>query len=956
MTVQSEKTTVIMYHHTHWDREWWTTLQHFRYRLVQTVDRLLTILDTDPDFTCFVLDGQTSVLKDYFEARPENMAKLVSYIQAGRVKVGPWHILPDEFLVSGEATIRNLWLGERVARQYGIRNTKVGYLPDQFGHVAQMPQILQGFGIDAAVVWRGFGAPPVGEPEGQGEIGGSSYYDFPRARNSEVFPSEIQSEFWWEAPDGSRVMGVYLPLEYYQSHFAEYPGDPERTYDQTVGRCRRTVNYLKRYATTRYILQPMGGDHLPVDPRLPKLLKWINQELAAEGIEYRQSDLEEFVRLVQSEQPDLKVTWKGEGRAFGRKAHILPAVASARMYIKQANRDNQALLERYAEPYQALNWMLGGPYEQNFLWLAWERLIENHPHDSICGCSNDQVHREMMTRFAESQQMADMLAFHAQEDIVGRIDVSGVPEGAQPFVVFNPLNWNRTDTVKVIMSPFFEIDPSTWALKDMEGNEVPFHAETKEHELLKFERYDWLKVKSGPFVAKTANTYTEVSFVAGDVPALGYKTYYLERRERRLSLHRVRNYTVDGPVALDKGAQETTGLRFGPGMLENQFVKVTVSTKDGTLTVLDKSTGFTYTGLNEFRDGADAGDTYNYSWPLGDQILSTRDVQPRLTWVEYGPSKGTLRVTWPWSLPAALTDDRESRSPEYVPVELHSDITLYPGVKRVDVRTHFNNSARDHRLQAIFPFGGRVEKSSAESVLSVVDRPTAYPAGERGSGEPAVHEHPQMAFVSVTDGARGLTIANRGLPEYSVADDATGTIALTVLRSVGWLSREDFLTRVGGAGPTTYTPDAYMLGPVVAEYSIIPHAGNWDEAKSYREAHDFNAPLASVPYVTQWWPLRPDRPSYATTLPTTGSLVAVEGDLLLSALKKAEDRDALVVRFLGLSESSGTAVVRPLRKPVKAYLVNLKEEPVGGDLAIGPDGSVKLEAGPMQLLTVAFEF
>ncbi|MGE5673013.1 MAG: alpha-mannosidase, partial [Mycobacterium leprae] len=840
------KIQVYMYHHTHWDREWWTTFQNFRFRLVHIVDQLLDILDADPSFS-FTLDGQTIVLKDYLEVRPENEERLLGYIRAGRLGIGPWHILPDEYLVSGEAHIRNLWLGERTARQYGVVNNKVGYLPDQFGHISQMPQILAGFGIDAAVVWRGFGAPPVGQPEGEGDVGGPNYYAFPPARNPKQFPERTQSEFWWEAPDGTRVMGVYLPLEYYQSHFADFPGDSERTYDQTVGRCRRTANYLRAYATTDNVLQPYGGDHLPADPRLPELLQTINRELEGDNIEIKLALLGDFVRAVQAENPDLQVVWKGEGRAFGRKAYVLPGVASTRIYIKQLNRDNQVALERYAEPYQALRWMLGGKYEHNYLWLAWERLIQNHPHDSISGCSIDQVHREMITRFDESKQLADLLAFSAQEDIAGRVDMGNLPEGAQPIVVFNPLNWSRTDEVRINLNPYFEISPNWWVLRDAAGNEVPFQAQDAEEPLRQFAAfYDWLPIKGPHKTGLTSNACTTVTFVAKDVPPLGYASYYLEKRTSRQPLHRVRNYTVDGDVAREKGAAETTGLRIGPGLLENEYLQVTVDAINGSLTILDKATGHTYCGLNQFRDGGDAGDTYNYSWPMGDQVLTTACVQPRLTWVEYGPIKATLRVTWPWSLPESLTADRESRSPSYVPVELHSDITLYPGVKRVDVKTHFNNRAKDHRLQALFPFGSFVCRSHAEGQFDVVSRPTRLPENERGSSEPAVYEVPQQTFISVSDGVRGLTIANKGLPEAAVYDDAQGTVAITLLRAVGWVSREDFLARTGGAGPTSPTPDAQMLGEVVAEYAIVPHGGTWNDAKSYRQAHDFNAPLAAV--------------------------------------------------------------------------------------------------------------
>ncbi|MEW8979307.1 MAG: glycoside hydrolase family 38 C-terminal domain-containing protein [Symbiobacterium sp.] len=948
-----QKTQVIMYHHTHWDREWWSTYQQFRFRLVNVIDQLLENLDRDPSFR-FTLDGQTIVLKDYLAVRPENRERLVGHIRSGRLAVGPWHILPDEFLVSAEAHIRNLWLGERTARELGVRTSRVGYLPDQFGHSAGMPVILAGFGIDSAVVWRGFGAPPVGHPAGDGYHGHPDVYRFARPYNAAQFPAAMQSEFWWEGPDGTRLLGIYLPLEYYRGHYRDDPDDPVRTRAEAVQRARRTVAHLKAFATTRFLLEPMGGDHLPSDARLPGLLEEINRELAAEGVEYRLGSLEEYVAAVRGEHPELQVVWRGEGRAFGRKAHLLPGVLSARLYLKRQNYECQTALERYAEPLQALNWLLGGRYEQTYLWTAWERLIENHPHDSICGCSIDQVHREMLTRFAESHQMARLLAQTALEDIARRVDRTGVPEGAQPLVVFNPLTWPRTDVVTVPFNPALAIDPRTWRLVDDAGREVPFQTRPGEAPIDKLERYDWLGAPPGPWVTGSANDCTLVTFVAEGVPELGYRRYHLEPRERPVP-ERVWLFTVAGDAARDKGDAATTGLVVGPGLLENQFLKVTVSPMDGSLTLYDKETGLRYEGLNWFEDGGDAGDTYNYARPVGDQVLSTRSVQPRLTWVECGPARATLRVTWAWSLPEGLTEDRTSRSPRYVPFVLHSDVTLLPGVKRVDIRTHFENSACDHRLRACFSLGAPVARSAAESHFCVVERPAARPEGERGSAEPAVDEHPQLAFVSVSDGTRGLTIANRGLPEY--AADPDGTVRLTLLRAVGWLSRDDIGSRVGGAGPAMRTPDAQMLGPVEAEYALIPHAGDWDEAQSYKAAHDFAAPLTAVPVVPQVAPMRAHLPPVAESLPAAGALVEVAGDLLLTACKRAEDRDALLLRFVNESRSPGALWVRPARRPARAYLVNLREEPLeGAELPLDEDGAVALEAAPWQVLTLAFEF
>jgi len=176
--------TIHLVSHTHWDREWHETFQQFRLKLVHLVDGLLHILATDEQYRFFMLDGQTIVLEDYLHMRPEKEAILKSYIQQGRILIGPWYILPDEFLVSPEATIRNLLEGDRTSLDYGAK-MEIGYLPDTFGHIGQMPQILDGFGFKTACIWRGVGDQP--------------------------------NEFWWASPDGSRVLMGFLQQGYFNA-------------------------------------------------------------------------------------------------------------------------------------------------------------------------------------------------------------------------------------------------------------------------------------------------------------------------------------------------------------------------------------------------------------------------------------------------------------------------------------------------------------------------------------------------------------------------------------------------------------------------------------------------------------------------------------------------------------------------------------------------------------------
>jgi len=177
--VPTHKRTAYVVSHTHWDREWYLPYHRFRVSLVRVVDQVLDALDNDESFEHFLLDGQAVVLEDYLEVRPEEAERIVTLVRRGALSLGPWYVLPDEFLVSGEATARNLLIGHAVAAKFGpVQNA--GYMPDSFGHIEQMPQLLRRAGIDSFIYTRGNG--------------------------DEL--EELGLEYLWRAPDGSEVLAI----------------------------------------------------------------------------------------------------------------------------------------------------------------------------------------------------------------------------------------------------------------------------------------------------------------------------------------------------------------------------------------------------------------------------------------------------------------------------------------------------------------------------------------------------------------------------------------------------------------------------------------------------------------------------------------------------------------------------------------------------------------------------
>jgi len=351
--------------HTHWDREWYLPFEQFRLRLGAVVDGVLETLERDPSFPSFTLDGQAIVLEDYVEVRPENEARLRALLAAGRLEVGPSYVLPDEILVGGESLVRNLLLGRRVCRRFGVEPSRAGYLPDSFGHPAQLPQILAGFGIRTFLFSRGLG--------------------------DEV--EDVGLVFRWRAGPAEVVACQLLP---HYDNFARLTW-----YHDAEERLRAIVERfgdLLRAAGQEQIVLANGSDHLPVEPELPEILARLGETLGAELRIGRYDEHEPAPRGLPVHKGEL---------VGSRLQNVLRGVNSARIYLKQANeRAERRLLS--IETAAALRLLRGGaPYPGADLRLAWRDLLRNHPHDSICGCSCDEVHRDMLVRYEQLDRTLD---------------------------------------------------------------------------------------------------------------------------------------------------------------------------------------------------------------------------------------------------------------------------------------------------------------------------------------------------------------------------------------------------------------------------------------------------------------------------------------------------------------------------------------------------------------------
>jgi mannosylglycerate hydrolase len=785
--------------HTHWDREWYEPFETFRMRLVEVVDDVLDLLEGDPSYRHFVLDGQTAAVDDYLEIRPEHAPRVKALVDAGRLSIGPWTILMDEFLVSGETIVRNLAAG--IERATGLGGAMpVGYLPDMFGHIAQMPQILTQFGLDHAVVWRGVPA------------------------------AVTRSAFRWVAPDGSAVRAEYLVTGY--GNGAAVPRDAARFLGRLCANLEEVSTFLPDGAP---LLLLNGTDHQAPQPWLGAVVADVNA--CQDEVQLEITSLTAY--LAEAPGDGLE-TWRGELRS-GARANLLMGVASNRVDVKRAAARAERALERRAEPLATL-FLPPERWPAPYLDRAWRRLVHNSAHDSVCACSHDEVVEAVLTRYAEATRLAEGVAERALAALARSlpdpgqtvVNVSARRRGGVVELVA-PADGPPGPDLQVVaevpaLPGALTLDGPTvlGLLHHMEGTRLSEDAYVVDAALDEPARNEPAEAvapagKEGVHLRLTiAGTPAEdpnvetvkrelLSRLATDPERPVHVV--IDQHPTRRTVARVE--PVDGfgwapllPARLGSPVEVTED--GGLVTLANSLVSVTVGAADGTFAV-DGVPGF-----GRLVDGGDHGDTYNYSPPVHDAVVDA----PEATEVrvrERGPVRATADVVCRYRWPERV-DEAGGRRAGGVAVTVTTTVQVVADEATVRVCTRFENPCRDHRLRAHFPLPDPATGSRAECAFTVVERGLA---AEGRPDELGLPTFPSRRFVT----AGGLTLVHDGLLEYELVDlDETGThattLALTVLRSTGMLSRVGMVNRPLPAGPLLPLRGSQCLGPVEARYAL----------------------------------------------------------------------------------------------------------------------------------------
>jgi alpha-mannosidase len=787
---------------------------------------VLDLLEADARFV-FTLDGQLQTVDDYLEVRPENESRIRRLVEEERLAIGPWQVLMDEFLVSGETIWRNLERGLARGDELGGA-MRVGYLPDMFGHVAQMPQLLRAFGLDNAVVWRGV----------------------PAAVDRHTFE--------WRGLDGSTVRAEYLPAGY--GNAAGVLAVPER-FSAAV---QELVEAMRPFFADDPVLAMYGTDHMEPSPELVELVEQANDD---GHVRIELKTLGAALGTVPA-QAGTVPSWTGELRS-GARANLLMNVTSARIDLKAAAARAERWLERYAEPFAALH---GAAWPAEFLELAWRKVIENSAHDSICGCSADEVSAQVLVRYAEAEALGRDLA---REALAGAR--ASAPRGAA--VVANPSPFAREDLVELefvvpedwdhvalelphgarLPTQELERTPPHFHRVELLGGEISELLRRRMHGRELFGR--WLNgftIEAGPTLILDLDSERDPVWLdaaelrsqielAAEAQADERWEVLLRTKPRRRLLANVPapalGWTSVRPVP--ELVAQSHKVTLSGNRLANGLLDVEVS-DDGTLRVGELA------GVVRIVRGFDFGDSYNYAAPEVDAVVDVPEsvhVETR----EAGPLRAVVAVTrtYGWS-------------PDYlVPVEML--VELRAAEPFVRLRLSFDNPADDQRVRVHVPLPRAADRSYAEGQFAVVERATS---AEGGYGEVPLPTFPATSFAA----AGGIALLLEHVSEYELLEGRE--LALTVLRSTGLISRNTNRYREHPAGPELSIPAAQMHGRHAFSFAIHPYAGERPSPDVLAQAERFRLPFLTV-----------EGSGDATALPHADGLELAGEGVVLTALR-----------------------------------------------------------------------
>lgn len=866
--------------HSHWDREWYFTTSRSKVYLMKDLGDVLNTLENDPEFKYFMVDAQGSLLDDYIKWRPQDKERISKLVNDGRLVIGPWYTQTDQLVISGESIVRNMYYGMKRCESFG-KYMNVGYVPDSFGQSGNMPQIYRQFGIEDTLFWRGVSDDMV-----------------------------KHTDYNWRGDDGSVVFTTQIPFGYYIG--GNIPEEPEENEEFWQKECLEKAGGR---SATRHIYFPNGFDQAPVRTNLPQLVKERNEKDPEN--EYVISCIEDYIKDVKSENPELEEV-QGE-LVIAKHMRIHKSIFSSRSDLKVMNTQIQNYVTNVMEPLLTISYNLGNEYPHEAVAEIWKLLFENAAHDSIGSCISDTANEDVYVRYKQARDIAVNLV-----ELHSRLIATNVKNDADmTFTAINTLPQKRKDTV--IVKTY--VPGGKFAIIDEKGNDVDYTI-IKSRDLTDYVLSQTIMLDpSRKFYVPDQVLEVTMAIKANDVPALGYVQYSIDTQK--------------------DSHKETADKK----VLENKYYTIEVE-ENGSLTIVDKANNVTYKNQGILVENGDDGDSFNYSPPRKDMEVFSNESKCTVK-ISGSDIYDQAEIHFDMVVPADLDERAEGK----VSVTMLVDMTvaLRKDSKVIDFNVKVDNKGLSHRLCVLFDSQIVSAFNYADQQFGLIKRPNYYEKEmklymesmnnktEKKAGiqelanwandqstwqEPPISIEPTQSYVSLTDGKTGIAVIPQGVREYEVLDGSK--IRLTLFRTYGFMGKENLIYRPGRASGERIieTPAAQLLKEMEFNFGFTSYAGDINDSDIDTLAKQYNTNLEVYTYAEFLnGRLIFSQREIEGQNAKIHSLFETEGNLVVSAVKKAEEDDGYIIRLYNGKDHKDLDDKIKFNFDIKeAYYTNLKEE------------------------------
>ena len=866
--------------HSHWDREWYFTTSRSKVYLMKDLGDVLNTLENDPEFKYFMVDAQGSLLDDYIKWRPQDKERISKLVNDGRLVIGPWYTQTDQLVISGESIVRNMYYGMKRCESFG-KYMNVGYVPDSFGQSGNMPQIYRQFGIEDTLFWRGVSDDMV-----------------------------KHTDYNWRGDDGSVVFTTQIPFGYYIG--GNIPEAPEENDEFWKKECFEKAGGR---SATRHIYFPNGFDQAPVRTNLPQLVKERNEKDPEN--EYVISCIEDYIKDVKSENPELEEV-QGE-LVIAKHMRIHKSIFSSRSDLKVMNTQIQNYVTNVMEPLLTISYNLGNEYPHEAVAEIWKLLFENAAHDSIGSCISDTANEDVYVRYKQARDIAVNLV-----ELHSRLIATNVKNDADmTFTVINTLPQKRKDTV--IVKTY--VPGGKFAIIDENGNDVDYTI-IKSRDLTDYVLSQTIMLDpSRKFYVPDQVLEVTMAIKANDVPALGYVQYSIDTKK--------------------DSHKETADKK----VLENKYYTIEVE-ENGSLTIVDKANNVTYKNQGILVENGDDGDSFNYSPPRKDMEVFSNESKCTVK-ISGSDIYDQAEIHFDMVVPADLDERAEGKVSVTMPVDM--TVALRKDSKVIDFNVKVDNKGLSHRLCVLFDSQIVSAFNYADQQFGLIKRPNYYEKEmklymesmnnktEKKAGiqelanwandqstwqEPPISIEPTQSYVSLTDGKTGIAVIPQGVREYEVLDDSK--IRLTLFRTYGFMGKENLIYRPGRASGERIieTPAAQLLKEMEFNFGFTSYAGDINDSDIDTLAKQYNTNMEVYTYAEFLnGRLIFSQREIDGENAKIHSLFETEGNLVVSAVKKAEEDDGYIIRLYNGKDHKNLDDKIKFNFDIKeAYYTNLKEE------------------------------